>query len=234
MRVRFLVYFMFSLLIFALPSNAFADDMLGILPMPTLASTPLLPSLDAFGTPSPPDVFANVGNHMPGFEFWEEKINEKKDEKKNAPPHPQKAPVDATYAATLSWPVHGRISSPFGPRNNTVHEGVDIPVPKGTPIQAAANGVVAEARAYRGYGYTVILDHENGVRTLYAHCSELAVKQGERVKSGRIIAYAGSTGRASSSHVHFAVMVRGAFRDPVAYLKERPQQLANNPFTSAE
>ncbi|MCL2009111.1 MAG: M23 family metallopeptidase, partial [Synergistaceae bacterium] len=108
------------------------------------------------------------------------------------------------------------------------HDGIDIPVPNGTPIQAAASGVVVEARAFRGYGYTVILDHKNGMKTLYAHCSRLAVEKGESVENGQVIAYAGRTGRATSHHLHFGVIVNGAYQNPMAYL-ERPQQLARRP-----
>jgi len=192
------------LLIFNLASRGLADELPQV---PALASIPFIPSIVAFGTPKPPDIKEDVKAHMPDFEFWKEK--------------------------SLSWPVHGKISSFYGPRDNGVitrlHAGVDIPIPIGTPIQAAADGVVTEARVFTGYGITVIIDHENGIKTLYAHCSELAVQGNERVERGQVIAYAGNTGRATTSHVHFGVMVGGEFRDPVPYLKERPRQLANKP-----
>jgi len=106
--------------------------------------------------------------------------------------------------------------------------GIDIPVPSGTPIRAAAPGIVEEARTYSGYGHTVIINHENGMKTLYAHCSSLVVKRGDRVESGQIIAYAGSTGRATASHLHFGVIIEGRYHDPMAYLKES-MQLARVP-----
>jgi len=171
---------------------------------------------------------------MPGIEFWEENVNEKRVQESLPRPNETTA-INPSLAATLAWPVFGRISSGFGLRFSRelevvrMHEGIDIPAPTGTPIQAAAAGVVVEARSSRGYGRTVIIDHGNGLRTLYAHCSSLAVSRGDRVESGQIIAYVGSTGRASSPHLHFGVIYRGAYRDPVAFLKERPQQVASRP-----
>jgi len=109
-----------------------------------------------------------------------------------------------------------------------MHMGIDIPVPTGTPIRAAASGVVKEAREYGGYGYTVILDHENGMKTLYAHSSNIAVRRGDRVESGQVIARAGSTGRATASHLHFGVIIEGRYHDPMAYLK-RSLQVASRP-----
>jgi len=110
-----------------------------------------------------------------------------------------------------------------------MHEGIDIPAPRGTPIRAAAAGVVLEARSFRGYGRTVIIDHGNGLRTLYAHCSRLSVRRGDLVESGQTIAYVGSTGRSNAPHLHFAVMHRGAYRNPMAFLRDRPQQVASIP-----
>jgi len=212
--------------------------------IPALASVPCLPSVYAFGDPKPPDIFDDAQVKMPDMEFWEEKLIAKKDDRKDEKktekttekkierkilPQPFRiTPIEPLYAASLAWPVRGRITSGYGPRGNRMHQGVDIPVPNGTPVQAAAAGVVAEARTYRGYGHTVIIDHENGAKTLYAHCSNLLVKKWERVESGQVIAYAGSTGRATTSHVHFEVIINGAHHNPAAYLRE-PVQLANKP-----
>lgn len=142
-------------------------------------------------------------------------------------------PVDPALYAMLAWPVRGKISSGFGPRGSgtrvRMHQGVDIPVPSGTPVQAAKAGTVLEARVYNGYGNTVILDHGDGVQTLYAHCSELAVKEGDAVQLGQVIAYAGDTGRATTSHVHFGVMLSGTFRDPAGLLKSKPDQFVRRP-----
>ena len=213
MKAYFGIYLIVLSLIFIPPFKTFANELplhLQISAVPTLISTPSLPSIEVFGTPKPPSAFENTEANMPDIEFWQEK--------------------------SLSWPVLGKISSGYGFRADgaleRMHNGIDIPVPNGTPIQAAANGVVTEARTYTGYGYTVIIDHKNGTKTLYAHCSNLVAKQGEQVESGQVIAYAGSTGRATSPHVHFGVMVKGAFQDPVLYLKEKPQQFVKRPLNS--
>jgi murein DD-endopeptidase MepM/ murein hydrolase activator NlpD len=136
---------------------------------------------------------------------------------------------------TLAWPVRGYVSSGFGPRGMgsggrwRVHEGLDIPVPKGTPVQAAMDGVVVEARTYNGYGNTVIVAHANNVRTLYAHCSEIVVKKGQQVEAGQMVAYSGNTGRSTTPHVHFGVMVSGVFCDPSTLLKYPAQHFVYKP-----
>jgi murein DD-endopeptidase MepM/ murein hydrolase activator NlpD len=162
--------------------------------------------------------------------FWQNNVPKKAAAPAKAIPI---APSPRYGSLALVWPVRGKVSSGYGLRGTglrkRMHQGIDIPVPMGTPIQAASAGTVAEARVYNGYGQTVILDHGKGMRTLYAHCSELAVKRGERVEQGQVIAYAGSTGRATTSHLHFGVMMEGAFQDPRALLKDKPQQLAQKP-----
>jgi len=207
LRTRFSVYLIAFLLIFCLPFPTSAGELPRGPAMPALALIPSLPSVHVFGTPKPPGISGNMPANMPDMDFWKEK--------------------------SLAWPLRGIIVSGFGLRYDgesvRVHEGIDIPAPTGAPIQSAGAGVVAEARTYRGYGYTVIVDHKNGIKTLYAHCSSLAVKKGEQVEDGQVIAYVGSTGRATSSHLHFGVMVQGAFKDPMVYLKDRSQQFVSKP-----
>ena len=194
-------------------SGSFAE---GAPCIPTLPSVPNLPSVQAFGTPNPP-IAKEAAKVMPRLLHWKDIQTE------------DMLAVDPRYTR-FAWPVLGKVSSGYGPRGKgnrvRMHQGIDIPVPKGTPIQASGSGVVFEARVYNGYGKTVILDHGNGTKTLYAHCSELLVKQGEQVELGQVIAYVGDTGRATTAHVHFGVMVAGAFRDPSALLKNRSQQFA--------
>jgi murein DD-endopeptidase MepM/ murein hydrolase activator NlpD len=117
------------------------------------------------------------------------------------------------------WPVAGRISSPFGPRWGRLHTGLDIAAPTGTPIRAAADGVVTTSRWLAGYGRTVILRHEDRTLTLYAHASKLLVRPGQTVKQGQVIARVGSTGNSTGPHLHFEVIVHGRPRDPMAYLR---------------
>ena len=124
----------------------------------------------------------------------------------------------------MMWPVDGKISSPFGKwRGRHKHEGIDIPMPHGTPIRAARNGVVARTgnnstMGFRGYGNFVMLDHGGNVKTFYAHCSKVAVAEGQRVMQGQIIGYVGSTGRSTANHLHFEVRINNAKVNPVPYL----------------
>ncbi len=112
-------------------------------------------------------------------------------------------------ASGFIWPVHGPITSPFGPRNGGFHSGLDIGVPTGTAVHAAKAGTVIEAGWVSGYGYTVMIDHGNGVTTLYGHNSKLLVKEGQEVAQGDIIAYSGSTGHSTGPHVHFEIRING-------------------------
>lgn len=100
------------------------------------------------------------------------------------------------------------------------HGGLDFPCPKGTPVRAAADGIVILSRAmWYSYGHYIIIDHGDGLSTLYAHNSQLVVSVGDTVKRGDIIAYSGSTGNASGPHCHFEVRVNGSRVNPYNYLK---------------
>lgn len=131
-----------------------------------------------------------------------------------------------SWAATgsLRWPCSGIITSYFGYRDINIagassnHGALDIAAPYGTNIYAADGGTVVAAGWNGGYGYRVIIDHGNGMRTMYAHCSSLLVSSGDHVFKGELIAYMGSTGISSGSHCHFAVYVNGTAVDPLNYL----------------
>jgi murein DD-endopeptidase MepM/ murein hydrolase activator NlpD len=121
-------------------------------------------------------------------------------------------------AAGLIWPVQGPITSPFGPRWGGFHPGIDIGVPEGTPIHAAAAGTVIYCGWETGYGNLVVIDHHNGIATAYAHQSRIAVTCNENVAQGQVIGYSGCTGFCTGPHVHFEVRVNGSPVDPLGYL----------------
>lgn len=126
-----------------------------------------------------------------------------------------------TCPIRLAWPLHAPIGSPFGPRGNgRFHTGIDLPAPTGTPIHAAAAGRVSWA-AYHpgGWGNLVVVADGHGVRTLYAHLSQISVRVGERVGVGSLIGLVGATGDATGPHLHFQVNVRGAAVNPVPALR---------------
>jgi murein DD-endopeptidase MepM/ murein hydrolase activator NlpD len=118
----------------------------------------------------------------------------------------------------------GFIGSGFGQRTDpftgesAMHAGIDFAAPSGTPILAAAGGVISDASHHPAYGNQVEIDHGNGLSTLYAHASKLLVKPGQIVRAGDTIALVGSTGRSTGSHLHFEVHVNGAAQNPARFL----------------
>jgi murein DD-endopeptidase MepM/ murein hydrolase activator NlpD len=128
------------------------------------------------------------------------------------------------WTSQYYMPVRGRISSGYGMRYHPIlhcwrkHEGIDISASTGTPIHAAADGLVVFAGYMRGYGNTIMVDHGGGIHTLYAHCrsgAPFAVGNGAQVRRGQIIAYVGSTGMSTGPHVHFEVRRRGVPVNPL-------------------
>jgi murein DD-endopeptidase MepM/ murein hydrolase activator NlpD len=125
--------------------------------------------------------------------------------------------------ALLAAPAH--VTSGYGLRQDpfdghlTRHHGVDLAGHEGAEIHAAADGVVKRSRSLAGYGNAVEIDHGNGLSTLYAHASELLVREGDRVTPGQAIARVGHTGHATGPHLHFEVRVGGRAVDPGRALK---------------
>lgn len=121
-------------------------------------------------------------------------------------------------------PARGIISSNYGMRihpttkKNAQHNGIDIAADSGDPILAAASGIVTSSGYMSGYGYAVIIDHQNGFKTLYGHASKLLVDKGEKVKKGQVIAKVGSTGRSTGPHLHFELQVNNKAVDPTKYM----------------
>lgn len=127
-------------------------------------------------------------------------------------------------SGALMWPLNGGITSPFGWRVHPIfgtqkfHTGIDIAADTGDPVAAADSGVVIHADWYGGYGKVVIIDHGNGLQTLYAHNSELVVYNGQAVRKGQTVSRAGSTGYSTGPHLHFEVRRNGTPTDPTGYL----------------
>ncbi len=120
---------------------------------------------------------------------------------------------------SLAMATRGRISSRYGYRNGRMHKGLDIATKTGTPISAADGGRVVFAGWKGSYGNLVIIDHENGYTTKYAHCSKILVKSGQRVYKGQEIAKVGSTGRSTGPHLHIEVLKNGRNVNPSEYLR---------------
>ncbi len=134
------------------------------------------------------------------------------------------------------WPVDGRLESYFGKRTDpfsgepALHAGVDIIAPAGTPVRAAADGVVLHAQFVNGYGRLVIIDHGNGLETYYAHLSRFAVVPGQEIRQGEIIGAVGSSGRVTAPHLHYEVRRYGTPQNPSPYLNRHRDQVARREF----
>ena len=138
-------------------------------------------------------------------------------ERRGTAPRPSWAPT-----GTFRWPTHGRLSSKFGTRyifgSYSFHGGIDIANSYGTDIVAADGGIVTFSGTSGNYGKLIIIDHQNGYKTYYAHCSKLLVKVGDKVHKGQHIAEMGSTGRSTGNHLHFEVRYKNERKDPLKYL----------------
>lgn len=131
----------------------------------------------------------------------------------------------ALAAATPSiWPVVGYLSSMFGTRKDPFtgqpdfHPGLDIAANKGAPIRATADGTVESAGYAGNYGNAVVLSHGFGIATRYGHMSRIAVRKGVAVKRGDVIGYVGATGRATSAHLHYEILLNGQTINPLRLL----------------
>lgn len=137
---------------------------------------------------------------------------------------------NATGAVSVSgliWPLGGgagRLSSTFGPRQSPTagassnHRGIDLAIASGTPILASGSGKVVTATYSSSAGNYIMLSHGNRLYTVYMHCSQLAVKEGDTVNRGQVIAYVGSTGISTGAHLHFGISKNGTYVDPLQYV----------------
>jgi murein DD-endopeptidase MepM/ murein hydrolase activator NlpD len=128
-------------------------------------------------------------------------------------------------SGSMIWPVDGPVVSGFGSRtingSYEYHPGIDIAVPEGTPIRAAATGTVSLQQSEAesgGYGNYTCIDHGGGLSTCYAHQSSFAVSLGQAVSQGAVIGYTGCTGYCLGPHLHFEVRINGSVTDPMGYL----------------
>lgn len=112
------------------------------------------------------------------------------------------------------WPTRGSVTSEYGSRWGRLHAGIDIATSIGTPIWAAKAGTVIFAGTMDGYGNTVVVDHGDGLSTLYGHQSRIAAGDGNRVSQGQVIGYVGNTGRSTGPHLHFETRYGGSARNP--------------------
>ncbi len=128
--------------------------------------------------------------------------------------------------SALIAPVDGPISLGFGPRprpldgKTAFHQGVDFPVPVGTPVRAPADGKISAVRSVWGYGKVVEIDHGNGLKTRFAHLDDQQVTVGDEVRAGQVIATSGATGTLADAgpHLHFEVWKNGKPIDPATLL----------------
>lgn len=128
------------------------------------------------------------------------------------------------WDGTLRWPLPGytHLSTHFGEADaiyQKPHGGIDIPAPLGTPVQAAGAGTVSFAGWHNSYGNYVMLDHGDGMVTLYGHLSALGVSTGDTVGAGQTIGLVGSTGDSTGNHLHFEVRINGTKQDPLGYVR---------------
>jgi murein DD-endopeptidase MepM/ murein hydrolase activator NlpD len=137
--------------------------------------------------------------------------------------------------APFLWPVTGPITSSFGEREDPLntgesefHTGVDIGASFGAAVHATADGVVESAGTATGYGREVILDHGNGIETLYAHLSGFTVTAGQEVQRGQVIGYVGLSGRTTGPNLHYEVRIHNTPVNPHKYMRETIEQLANS------
>lgn len=144
----------------------------------------------------------------------------------SAPPAPHFAPVRVTKPAKSEGVV--RVTSSFGVRSDPFtgqlrkHHGLDLAAAEGTPVLAAADGVVRFSGKRGSYGNVVILTHADGTESRYAHCRDLGVKEGDVVQAGQPIASVGSTGRSTGPHLHFEVRQEGTAIDPSTWSGRSP------------
>ena len=129
------------------------------------------------------------------------------------------------------YPFKGRVTSKYGPRRRGIHQGTDIDVETGDPIYATFDGRVRHTTYIaRGYGNLIIIRHDNGLETFYAHLSEINVKPGDWVTAGQVIGKGGNTGRSTGSHLHYEIRYKGHSFDPERLIDFKTGDLRRETF----
>ena len=114
------------------------------------------------------------------------------------------------------WPVKGNVTRTF----SREHPGIDIAVPEGSAIWAAADGVVVKVGWDEELGFMIEIEHEEGLKTVYGHNSQILVEKENKVKRGDVIAFSGSSGRSTAPHLHYEIVLNGMNMDPMKYLRK--------------
>jgi murein DD-endopeptidase MepM/ murein hydrolase activator NlpD len=142
---------------------------------------------------------------------------------------------EVVNALPLRWPLRGRVNSEFGRRRSPWggatehHSGLDISIAPGTPVMCPAPGRVLQAGGGGDYGRHVLVEHVNGVRSLYGHLSKVDVKAGQLVETGDVLGRTGSTGRSTGPHLHYELRVAGKAVNPRQFLWDGPAKGAPAP-----
>jgi len=137
---------------------------------------------------------------------------------------PQAVAAAMGQGRQFAWPARGPLTSPFGPRIHPIynipsfHAGIDLALPEGTPVYAAAGGRVVLAGTQAGYGLLVVVDHADGYTTYYGHLSRVGVVPGQYVEAGQLIGRSGNTGLSTGPHLHFEIRKDGSPVDPLLFL----------------
>lgn len=144
-----------------------------------------------------------------------------------APPRRSRPPAAVVMPrgeGVLKWPLRGVLYARFGKKGRERHDGIDLAAPSGTPVRTAKAGRVLYAGEQKGYGRIAIIDHGDGLITLYAHNRDLRVRTGQKVRDGQVIATVGESGRTSGPHLHFEVRKNGVPTDPLRFLGAPPDK----------
>ena len=201
---------------------------IGIAPAPALSLSPLLsPTPGAQGGPFVPAAGSNAKVSLEQLNGMLASLDIEADQRTDVFTLLESRLLETRLASLMipnSPPVDGPVGSGFGFRSDpftgraALHTGLDFPIESGTPVRAAAGGVVLSSEFHPEYGHLVEIDHGNGLITRYAHNSRVLVKAGDLIKRGQAISAVGTSGRSTGAHLHFEVLVDGVPQNPARFL----------------